>query len=147
MFKLDVISPSALHYSKDVTKAVLPGHSGDFGLLPNHSPLAYELRAGILYVFEGDDTGNTSTKPKLYFIAGGLCEFSNNHCRLAIEEWVDLSSKTTDALTAQKSDLEDELSVLSDKDDTDTLDRTTKLSEKIQHLELQIKALESPTYG
>ena len=53
--KFDLVSPEKLVLSADVDGVQVPGAEGDFGVLPNHSPVMAMLRPGILTV-ENDGT-------------------------------------------------------------------------------------------
>ena len=53
--KFDLVSPEKLVLSADVDGVQVPGAEGDFGVLPNHSPVMAMLRPGTLTV-ENDGT-------------------------------------------------------------------------------------------
>ena len=53
--KFHLVSPEALLVSTDVDAVQVPGREGDFGVLPNHSPLISVLRPGIFIVETGFD--------------------------------------------------------------------------------------------
>ena len=48
--KFDLVSPERLVMSVEVDGVQVPGAEGDFGVLPNHSPVMAMLRAGTLTV-------------------------------------------------------------------------------------------------
>lgn len=48
--KFDLVSPERLVLSADVDAVQVPGAEGDFGVLPNHSPVMAMLRPGTLTV-------------------------------------------------------------------------------------------------
>lgn len=48
--KFDLVSPERLVLSAEVDEVQVPGAEGDFGVLPNHSPVMAMLRAGVLTV-------------------------------------------------------------------------------------------------
>ena len=56
--KFDLVSPEKLVLSADVDSVQVPGAEGDFGVLPNHSPVMAMLRAGTLTV-ENDGTSQS----------------------------------------------------------------------------------------
>ena len=56
--KFDLVSPEKLVLSADVDGVQVPGVEGDFGVLPNHSPVMAMLRAGTLTV-ENDGTSQS----------------------------------------------------------------------------------------
>lgn len=48
--KFDLVSPERLVLSAEVDAVQVPGAEGDFGVLPNHSPVMSMLRPGTLTV-------------------------------------------------------------------------------------------------
>ena len=53
--KFDLVSPEKLVLSAEVDAVQIPGAEGDFGVLPNHSPVMSVIREGVLRV-ENDGT-------------------------------------------------------------------------------------------
>ena len=53
--KFDLVSPERLVLSAEVDAVQIPGAEGDFGVLPNHSPIMSVIREGVLRV-ENDGT-------------------------------------------------------------------------------------------
>ena len=48
--KLEIVTPSAVVYSEDVSLVALPGLQGDMGIYPNHVPLMTKVAAGEVEV-------------------------------------------------------------------------------------------------
>ena len=48
--KLEIVTPSAVVYSEDVSLVALPGRQGDMGIYPNHVPLMTNVAAGEVEV-------------------------------------------------------------------------------------------------
>ena len=48
--KLEIVTPSAVVYSEDVSLVALPGRQGDMGIYPNHVPLMTKVVAGEVEV-------------------------------------------------------------------------------------------------
>ena len=48
--KLEIVTPSAVVYSEDVSLVALPGRQGDMGICPNHVPLMTKVAAGEVEV-------------------------------------------------------------------------------------------------
>ena len=48
--KLEIVTPSAVVYSEDVSLVALPGRQGDMGIYPNHVPLMTKVSAGEVEV-------------------------------------------------------------------------------------------------
>ena len=53
--QFDLVSPERLIISERVDTVSIPGVEGDFGVLPNHSPVMAMIRPGMLIV-ENDGT-------------------------------------------------------------------------------------------
>lgn len=56
--KFDLVSPERLVLSVEVDGVQVPGAEGDFGVLPNHSPVMAMLRPGTLTV---ENDGSTQS--------------------------------------------------------------------------------------
>ena len=51
--KLEIVTPSAIVYSEDVSMVALPGRQGDMGIYPKHVPLMTKVAAGEVEVTRG----------------------------------------------------------------------------------------------
>ena len=58
--QFDLVSPERLVFSERVDAVTIPGVEGDFGVLPNHSPVMTMIREGELIV-ENDGTQRSFT--------------------------------------------------------------------------------------
>ena len=56
--KFDLVSPEKLVMSGEVDAVQIPGAEGDFGVLPNHSPVMAIIRPGTLVV---ENNGTTQS--------------------------------------------------------------------------------------
>lgn len=66
---LTLLTPAAELTSQAIASAIVPGTSGDFGVLPGHMPLISTLRADAVVVVEGLDGSTTR-----FQVAGGVAE-------------------------------------------------------------------------
>ncbi len=78
--EFELVAPEQLLLSEDVEMVVVPGEEGDFGVLPGHSPLISNVRAGVIHVFAG---GSVQTR---IFVAGGFAEVAPGRCTVLAEE-------------------------------------------------------------
>ena len=62
-----LVSPEAELFSGEVDQVDIPGTEGDFGVLPDHTPVMAAIRAGAITVYEG----STETQ---YFVQGGFAD-------------------------------------------------------------------------
>ena len=76
----ELVSPERLLASEEVDMVVAPGADGDFGVLPEHSPLMSLLRPGVIEIYEGD---NVSQR---IFVGGGFAEVNEKGCTVLAEE-------------------------------------------------------------
>ncbi len=53
--QFDLVSPEKLLFSAQVDAVQIPGAEGDFGVLPNHSPVMALIRPGTLVVENDGD--------------------------------------------------------------------------------------------
>ena len=76
----ELVSPERLLASEEVDMVVAPGADGDFGVLPEHSPLMSLLRPGIIEIYEGDRVAQR------IFVGGGFAEVNEKGCIILAEE-------------------------------------------------------------
>ena len=57
----ELVSPERLLISEEVEMVVVPGREGDFGVLPQHSPLISTVRPGVIDIYQ--DGGSRGGKP------------------------------------------------------------------------------------
>ncbi len=65
--QLEIISPSGVVYTGDVTHVQAPGQTGYFGVLPNHTPMISALTIGRI-------TAETANGEALFATSGGVAE-------------------------------------------------------------------------
>ena len=65
--QFDLVSPERLEISERVDSVTIPGVEGDFGVLPNHSPVMAMIREGELVV-ENDGVQRS------FALAGGFAD-------------------------------------------------------------------------
>ena len=78
----ELVSPERLLASEEVDMVVAPGADGDFGVLPEHSPLMSLLRPGVIEIFEGNSVSQR------IFVGGGFAEVNEKGCTVLAEEAV-----------------------------------------------------------
>ena len=76
----ELVSPERLLASEEVDMVVAPGAAGDFGVLPEHSPLMSLLRPGVIDIYEGDRVSQR------IFVGGGFAEVNEKGCTVLAEE-------------------------------------------------------------
>jgi F-type H+-transporting ATPase subunit epsilon len=73
ILKVDVVSAEKSLYSGEAKFVVLPGESGELGILPGHTPLITRIRPGLVKVVREDNSEES------FFVSGGLLEVQPNH--------------------------------------------------------------------
>ncbi len=103
--EFELVSPERLVASEQVAMVVVPGAEGDFGVLPQHSPMISTIRPGVISIYSNDTT-NVSSK---IFVAGGFAEVVGDRCTVLAEEAVAVSdldaAAAKDRLSAAESAL------------------------------------------
>ena len=83
--EFELVSPARLLFTGKVDMVVVPGAEGDFGVLPNHSPVISLVRPGVIAVHDGGKVENH------IFVAGGFAEVTPERCTVLAEEAVKVS--------------------------------------------------------
>lgn len=91
----ELVTPEALLFSEEVEMVVVPGSQGDFGVLPEHSPLVSMLRPGVVSIYQ-----DHKVKEQL-FVSTGYADVSGNQCTILAEEAVNLKEVTWDTIDAR----------------------------------------------
>lgn len=68
MLQVDVVSAEKSMFSGEAKFVVLPGESGELGILPGHTPLISRIRPGTMKIELADGS------EELIFVAGGILE-------------------------------------------------------------------------
>ena len=76
----ELVSPERVLVSDAFDMVVIPGGDGDFGVLPDHSPLITTIRPGVIDIHEA---GNVAHQ---VFVAGGFAEVLPNRCTVLAEQ-------------------------------------------------------------
>lgn len=65
--RCEIVSQDRMVFEGDVDIVVLPGSSGEMGILPHHAPLLTTLKYGIIRV-------RTKGREEIFTVAGGVAE-------------------------------------------------------------------------
>ena len=103
--KLEIVTPSAVVYSEDVSLVALPGRQGDMGIYPNHVPLMTKVAAGEVEV-------TRDGQKELLAVGDGFAEVTGDHVSIltdmaALEADID-EAKAEEALKAAEDRLKGE---------------------------------------
>ena len=103
--KLEIVTPSAVVYSEDVSLVALPGRQGDMGIYPNHVPLMTKVAAGEVEV-------TRDGQKELLAVGDGFAEVTGDRVSIltdmaALEADID-EAKAEEALKAAEDRLKGE---------------------------------------
>jgi len=78
--RVEIITPEGeLLDIEDATHVLLPGASGQIGILPGHSPLASSLQVGLIHI------DRQAEKSELLATSGGFLEVNSDHIMVLAE--------------------------------------------------------------
>ena len=101
-FKLEIISPEKILYSKDARMVTLPSYEGDMSILKNHISIITFLRPGIIKV-----AGN---KDAQYFVEEGTGEFTENNLAILSSTIIEISALSKEKISKMIEECRNQLS-------------------------------------
>jgi F-type H+-transporting ATPase subunit epsilon len=119
----ELVSPERLLASEEVDMVVAPGVAGDFGVLPEHSPLMSLLRPGVLEIYEGDQG------TQRIFVGGGFAEVNEKGCIVLAEEAMPLAEIDVEAAERRIRLAKDDLTTVEDDVAKAKLERDIEIAE------------------
>lgn len=103
-FHFDLVSPTKLVFSGEVTQVDVPGEEGDFGVFAGHAPYVATLKPGVLTVY--GDGG-----PKRIVVRAGFAEVGPTGLTVLAEQAVPVEeldpAMIAQAITNAEEDLND----------------------------------------
>lgn len=72
---LDIVTPSKIIFSGEITSITVPGTNGSFQVLKNHAPIISTFEIGVLKI-------ETGSGKKYYATGGGTIEVLNNRIQV-----------------------------------------------------------------
>jgi F-type H+-transporting ATPase subunit epsilon len=121
--RFELVSPERQLASGDVDMVVCPGAAGDFGVLPQHSPLLSLLRPGLLEIWEGNSV------VERIFVGGGFAEVNERGCIVLAEEATPADELDPARAQQRLKDARDDLSEARDDHDRERLEREVAIAE------------------
>ena len=99
----DLVSPEELIFNDEVGMIIVPGKSGDIGVLPQHSKLISSLRPGKIMVY-----GENKDLIKSFFVSGGFIEINPEKCIVLAENVIDISELDKEKINKEIQRLEND---------------------------------------
>jgi F-type H+-transporting ATPase subunit epsilon len=101
---LEIVTPAKPLFSNPVELVIMPGASGDFGVLAGHAPMLSTLRPGTVEIREK----NLKVIDRI-FIDGGFAEVTPERCSVLAEEAIRVSEIDRDEAEARLKKAHDAL--------------------------------------
>ena len=113
--QLDVVSAERSLYSGVAKFVVLPGESGELGIMPGHTPLISRIRPGLVRIVLEDDTEES------IFVAGGLLEVQPRHITVLSDTAIRGGELDAEKAEAARQAAQEALANAKDKADIDAM--------------------------
>ena len=112
-FKIEIISPEKIFFSKEnVKEVVLPAYEGEMGVLKDHISIISFLKPGIIRIYNFDN------KEDYFYIEDGIVEFNDNYLIVLTSKISDIKNLKKLEINQMISDSEKELNNENINDDT-----------------------------
>ncbi len=102
--QFELASPQKMAVNKAVAMVIVPGAQGRYGVLPDHAPLATEIGAGLVEIYED----NTHAVTSRFFVAGGFCQVAPGRCTILADQILKVEELDRAAIRAEIKNLQDQ---------------------------------------
>lgn len=99
----ELVTPTEVLVSEGVEMVVIPGADGDIGVLPSHSLLLSNIRAGLVNIY------NEGEISKKLFVEGGFVEVTSQRCTLLATAATGINGITTEGARSRLKNAEESL--------------------------------------
>ena len=113
--QVDVVSAERSLYSGVAKFVVLPGESGELGIMPGHTPLISRIRPGLVRIVLEDGTEES------IFVAGGLLEGQPRHITVLSDTAIRGGELDAEKAEAARQAAQEALANAKDKADIDAM--------------------------
>jgi F-type H+-transporting ATPase subunit epsilon len=124
---LEVITPERLVLREQVDEVVVPGLTGELGILPDHTPLISQLKTGVLSYRQGNQN-------KRMHVSGGFIEVASDNVSILSD--VAEKPEEIDVARAQRAKERAERRLASRGEDTDFDRAELKLQRALVRLQV-----------
>lgn len=115
-----LVSPEKHVLSDQVDMVVVPGESGDFGVLPRHAATISTLRPGLVTVHRGDDKQHI-------FITDGFANVNEETCTVLAESVEFVDDLNLQEIEALHQKINEEIDIARDESEKRELRRSKEL--------------------
>tara|TARA_Y100000590_G_scaffold244737_1_gene275054 strand:+ start:216 stop:611 length:396 start_codon:yes stop_codon:yes gene_type:complete len=102
-FKLEIISPEKVIFSKDTKMVILPSYEGDMSILKNHISIITFLRPGIIKAQKKEDGFDS------FFVQDGTIEYFKDNLVVLSSSVLNVKDLSKEFLENLKKDTQDKL--------------------------------------
>ena len=113
--QVDVVSAERSLYSGVAKFVVLPGESGELGIMPGHTPLISRIRPGLVRIVLEDGTEES------IFVSGGLLEVQPRHVTVLSDTAIRGGELDAEKAEAARQAAQEALANAKDKADIDAM--------------------------
>ncbi len=117
-FELVVVTPEGEAFSGQVEQVVLPGASGEFGVLESHERFLTPLVLGPMRIVHGGPGGSAEARSEWAAITGGFAEVDGSHVVVLVDSCALASDIDPDAVRAIHAEASDALASLPGSEET-----------------------------
>ena len=121
----ELVAPERKLASEQVDMVVAPGAAGDFGVLPQHSPLMSLLRPGVIEIYEGSQIG------RKIFVGGGFAEVNERGCIVLAEEALPVEEIDVEQARQRLKNAQDDLGEATDDTERARFEREIAIAEAL----------------
>lgn len=132
--EFELVAPERLLIAGSFDMIVVPGEEGDFGVLPNHSPVISTLRPGTIVIFEDGSVSNR------IFVAAGFAEVTEDHLTVMAEEAAFIDEIDRKEVEQSIGNLRDNIGIARDDAEQATFESELFIAEAKLH------AVDQPAY-
>jgi F-type H+-transporting ATPase subunit epsilon len=111
--RCEIVSQDRTVFQDDVDSILLPGSSGEMGILPHHAPVLTTLKYGVIKV-------RRHGKEELFAVAGGVAEVQPTIVTILADAAENIADIDIVRAKAARKRAEDALAKLSSDEDRDT---------------------------
>ena len=110
-FNFELVSPAQVELRGFEEQVVIPGEEGDFVVLPGHTRLVANLRAGVVRVVRG------SQDAQQFYVSGGYADIAPDSCTILVPEAIPVHQLKAVDLQSRLARLQSDLETLSEDDE------------------------------
>lgn len=115
-----LVSPEKHVMSDFVDMVVVPGESGDFGVLPDHAAMISNLRPGLVTIYKGEEKQHI-------FITEGFANVNEASCTVLAETTEFVDELNLEEMETLYKHLQEEIDIARDESEKQELGRSREI--------------------